>query len=59
MNEIENEIQHEVIKNILKQGIDNNPYLSPHDKQIQKSKIDMAANQADQIVHLLSMIKYL
>ena len=59
MNEIEKHIQHEYIKSILKQAIDNNPYLTPYDKEIQKARIDVAAAQADRIENLLSLIKYL
>ena len=59
MNEIEKHIQHEYIKSILKQAIDNNPYLTPYDKEIQKARIDVAAEQADRIENLLSLIKYL
>lgn len=59
MNEIEKHIQHEYIKSILKQAVDNNPYLTPYDKEIQKARIDVAAAQADRIENLLSLIKYL
>ena len=59
MNEIEKHIQHEYIKSILKQAIDNNPYLTPYDKERQKARIDAAAAQADRIENLLSLIKYL
>ncbi|MDD5946829.1 MAG: hypothetical protein PUC41_03400 [Oscillospiraceae bacterium] len=59
MNEIEKHIQHEYIKSILKQAVDNNPYLTPYDKEIQKARIDAAAAQADRIENLLSLIKYL
>ena len=59
MNEIEKHIQHEYIKSILKQAVDNNPYLTTYDKEIQKARIDAAAAQADRIENLLSLIKYL
>lgn len=58
MNEIEKHIQHEYIKSILKQAIDNNPYLTPYDKEIQKARIDAATAQADRIENMLSLIKY-
>lgn len=58
MNEIEKHIQHEYIKSVLKQAIDNNPYLTPYDKEIQKARIDTAAAQADRIENMLSLIKY-
>lgn len=59
MNEIEKKAQHEVIKKILKQAIDNNPYLTPYQKEIQKVRIDEAAAQADQFMDLLAVIGYI
>lgn len=59
MNELEKHMQHEAIKNILKQAIDNNPYLDPFQKERQKARIDAAAAQADRFENMLSLIKYL
>jgi len=59
MNELEKHIQHEAIKSILKQAIDNNPYLNWVEKEQQKSRIDAAAAEADKIENMLSLIKYL
>lgn len=59
MNEPEKHLQHEVIKNILKQNIDNNPYLNPFQKEQQKARIDAAAVQADRFEDILSLINYL
>ena len=59
MNELEKHRQHETIKNMLKQCIDNNPYLNMIQKEQQKAQIDAAAAQADRIENLLSIIKYL
>lgn len=36
MNELEKHIQHEAIKSILKQAIDNNPYLNWVEKRTAK-----------------------
>ena len=59
MNEIEKHVQHEMIKNMMKQAIDNNPLLNPIQKEQQKARVDACAAQADRIEHMLSMIKYL
>lgn len=59
MNELEKHIQHEAIKSLLKQGVDNNSYLNQFQKEQQKAQIDAAAAQADRIENLLSLIKYL
>lgn len=59
MNEREKHLQHEAIKNILKQGIDNNPYLNPFQKEQQKARIDAAAAQADRFENMLSLINYI
>ncbi len=59
MNELEKHIQHEAIKSMLKQAIDNNPYLNWVEKEQQKSRIDSAAAEADRIENMLSLIKYL
>lgn len=59
MNEIEKRMQHEMIKNIMKQAIDNNPLLNPIQKEQQKARVDACAAQADRIENMLSMIKYL
>lgn len=59
MNEIEKRMQHEMIKNIMKQAIDNNPLLNPIQKEQQKARADACAVQADRIEDMLSMIKYL
>lgn len=59
MNELERHLQHEAIKNMLKQNIDNNPYLNPFQKEQQKARIDAAAVQADRFEDILSLINYL
>ena len=59
MNEIEERMQHEMIKNMMKQAIDNNPLLNPIQKEQPKARVDACAAQADRIENMLSMIKYL
>ena len=51
--------QHEAIKKLLKQAIDNNPNLTPMQKTIAKINIDTAAQQADWIMEMLRMCGYL
>ena len=51
--------QHEAIKKLLKQAIDNNPNLTPMQKLIAKNNIDTAAQQADWIMEMLRMCGYL
>ena len=59
MNEIERQMQHEAIKNLMKRAIDNNPHLNQFQKEQQKARVDACAAQADRIEKMLSMIKYL
>lgn len=59
MNEIEKHIQHEMIKDLMKKAIDNNPLLTPLQKEQQKARVDACAAQADRVENMLSMIKYL
>ena len=59
MNEIEKHMQHEMIKDMMKQAIDNNPILNPIQKEQQKARVDACAAQADRIENMLSMIRYL
>lgn len=40
MNEIEKHMQHEMIKDMMKQAIDNNPLLNPIQKEQQKARVD-------------------
>lgn len=58
MNNTE-QLQHETIKNILKQAIQNNPGLTPNEKQLAKERIDQAAMQADWITEMMKMCGYL
>ena len=39
--------QHEAIKVLLKQAVENNPNLTQQQKMIAKNNIDIAAKQAD------------
>ena len=59
MNEIEKHIQHEMIKDMMKQAINNNHLLNQIQKEQQKARVDACAAQADRIENMLSMIKYL
>ena len=59
MNEIERQMQHEAIKNLMKRAIDNNPHLNQFQKEQQKVRVDACAAHADRIEKMLSMIKYL
>lgn len=57
MNEQE-KLQHEAIKNLLKQEILNNPNLTTFQKQTAIDKLDLAAKQADWILEMLRMCGY-
>ena len=46
MNEIEKRMQHEMIKDMMKKAIDNNPLLNPIQKEQQKARVDACAAQA-------------
>ena len=59
MNEVEKHMQHEIIKKLMKQAIDNNPLLNYIQKEEQKARVDACAAQVDRIENLLSIIKYL
>lgn len=51
--------QHEAIKALLKQAVENNPNLTRQQKVIAKNNIDTAAQQADWIMEMLRMCGYL
>ena len=51
--------QHEAIKVLLKQAVENNPNLTQQQKMIAKNNIDIAAKQADWIIEMLRMCGYL
>lgn len=51
--------QHEAIKVLLKQAVENNPNLTQQQKVIAKNNIDNAAKQADWIMEMLRMCGYL
>ena len=51
--------QHEAIKVLLKQAVENNPNLTQQQKMIAKNNIDVAAQQADWIIEMLRMCGYL
>ena len=53
MNEIEKHMQHEMIKDMMKQAIDNNPLLNPIQKEQQKARVDACAAQADRIKNMV------
>lgn len=53
------QLQHETIKQLLKQSIQNNPQLTALQKQIAMDNIDRAAQQADWIVEMLRKSGYL
>lgn len=59
MKEIEKHMQHEMIKDMMKQAIDNNPLLTPLQKEQQKARVDACVAQADRVENMLSMIKCL
>ena len=58
MNQNE-QIQHEVIKRLLKQAVQNNSNLSPVQKQMAMDRIDNAAQQADWIMEMLRLCGYI
>ena len=47
--------QHEAIKALFKQAVENNPNLTPTQKTIAKNNIDTAGQQADWIMEMLRM----
>ena len=51
--------QHEAIKKLLKQAVENNPNLTQQQKKVAKDNIDTAAQQADWIMDMLRMCGYL
>ena len=51
--------EHEAIKAVLKQAIQNNPNLDPFQKKTAMDNIDRAAQQADWIIEMLRMCEYL
>lgn len=51
--------QHEAIKVLLMQVVENNPNLTQQQKMIAKNNIDIAAKQADWIIEMLRMCGYL
>ena len=51
--------QHEAIKVLLKQAVENNPNLTQQQKMIAKNNIDIAAKQADWIIEMLRKCGYL
>lgn len=53
------QIEHEVIKNVLKMAVINNTSLSPIQKQQAMDRIDEAAKQADWIVNILRQCGYI
>lgn len=53
------QIEHEVIKNVLKMAVINNTSLSPIQKQQAMDRIDEAAKQADWIVKILRQCGYI
>ena len=53
------QLQHEAIKTLLKQAIQNNPNLTHHQKQMVMNNIDLAAMKADWIVEMMKMCGWL
>ena len=51
--------QHEAIKVLLKQAVENDPNLTQQQKMVAKNNIDIAAKQADWIIEMLRMCEYL
>lgn len=51
--------QHEAIKTLLKQAVDNNPTLSELQKHLVKQQIDIAAQQADWVMEILKQCGWL
>ena len=51
--------QHEAIKVLLKQAVENNSHLMQQQKMIAKNNIDVAAQQADWIIEMLRICGYL
>ena len=58
MNERE-ELEHELIKNILKLSVINNQTLTDFQKQQAINNIDQAAQQADWLVEMLKRCEYI
>lgn len=52
-------IQHEMIKELLKQAIQKNPNLTDLQKQLAIERIDYAARQADWVMDMMRMCGYL
>lgn len=55
----EEQAQHEAIKTLLKQAVDNNPALPEYQKHIVKQRIDVAAQQADWIMEIFRQCGWL
>ena len=53
------QLQHEAIKDLLKQAIQSNPNLSLYQKQVACENIDRAAMQADWILEIARMCGWL
>ncbi len=53
MNELEKHMQHEIIKKLMKQAIDDNPFLNSIQNEQQKARVDFCAAQADRIENML------
>lgn len=51
--------EHEAIKRMLKQIIDNNCQLTEEQKLIAKQNVDIASQQADWIIEILRACGYL
>ena len=51
--------QHEAIKALLKQAVDNDPNLTEPQKLLVKQRIDVAAQQTDWVMWILRQCGYL
>lgn len=55
--ELIEKLQHEAFKQQLKNNIENNPYYTRQQKDYFKERVDVAAQQADQMTDLIKMMR--
>lgn len=56
---LQEQLEHEAIKSMLKLIISNNTQLSNEQKQIAMNNVEMASHQADWLVEILKTCGYL
>ncbi|MBR0308452.1 MAG: hypothetical protein IJH92_06125 [Mogibacterium sp.] len=59
INRQQESLQHELIKELLKQAIQSNSSLTDSQKQVATHNLDRAAKQADWIVNMMRACGYL